>query len=61
MRSISSIRKVPAAFAASAIGAVNTWNRIPASDGPPISATDSVAASFELPSTSRSRSISEGR
>ena len=43
------------------IGAVSNWISTPASPGPPISATESVACSFELPSTRCSRPINTGR
>ena len=50
-----------AASSAIAYGAVRTPIRTPARPGPPICAAETVVWSFELPSTSCSRSTSEGR
>ena len=44
-----------------AYGAVIAWISTPPMPGPAICATDSLACSFELPSTSARRSTSAGR
>ena len=49
------------ASSATAYGAVSTPMRTPARPGPPICAADTVVCSFEFPSTSWSRSTSDGQ
>ncbi len=49
------------ASASTAYGAVRAWIRKPATDGPAIWLTDSLACSRELPATSCSRPTSWGR
>ena len=53
-------RERDAASTRIANGALNSWTRPPARPGPPISAIDELVASLLLPSTTRSRPISDG-